>query len=257
SGERRLALGVALEGLEAAGRRTRHAGRLDRLGADNEERQPAAAFVVGGRPVRALEDDLLDPAVRRDLDRVPDRQGVVGDDVMRFVDAPVHGQLDVPGLRRRPRPRRLLLDGAHRVSLNSEWMTGLERVQAALALRVGDRPPVGAWGHTYKEDRSPADLAAATIDRARKCGWDFVKFQPRASSFAEAFGSEYTPSGHRLKGPVLVKEGVPDIESWRSVALVNPKALDDQVESIGIVARELGPSVPLIQTVFSPLTVAG
>jgi uroporphyrinogen decarboxylase len=136
-------------------------------------------------------------------------------------------------------------------------MTGRERVQAALALRVGDRPPVGAWGHTYKEEWSSTDLAAATVERARRFGWDFVKFQPRASSFAEAFGSEYRPSGHRLKGPVLVREGVPDVESWRDVALVNPKALDDQVESISIVARELGPGVPVIQTVFSPLTVAG
>jgi len=136
-------------------------------------------------------------------------------------------------------------------------MTGRERVEAALSLRVGDRPPVGAWGHTYKEEWSPTDLAAATVERARRFGWDFVKFQPRASSFAEAFGSEYRPSGHRLKGPILVKEGVPDVESWSKVAVVNPKALDDQVESIGIVARELGPDVPVIQTVFSPLTVAG
>jgi len=136
-------------------------------------------------------------------------------------------------------------------------MTGRERVEAALSLRVGDRPPVGAWGHTYNEEWSPTDLAAATVDRARRFGWDFVKFQPRASSFAEAFGSEYRPSGHRLKGPILVREGVPDVESWSKVAVVNPKALDDQVESIGIVARELGPDVPVIQTVFSPLTVAG
>jgi uroporphyrinogen decarboxylase len=41
------------------------------------------------------------------------------------------------------------------------------------------------------------------------------------------------------------------------VELVNPKALDDQVESIGIVARELGSDVPVIQTVFSPITVGG
>jgi uroporphyrinogen decarboxylase len=136
-------------------------------------------------------------------------------------------------------------------------MTGRERVEAALALRVADRPPVGAWGHTYREEWSPRDLAEVTIRRAREFGWDFVKFQPRASSFAEAFGSVYQPSGHRLKGPVLISAAVPNVDAWAGLRVVNPKALDDQVESIGIVARELGPDVPVIQTVFSPLTVAG
>jgi uroporphyrinogen decarboxylase len=136
-------------------------------------------------------------------------------------------------------------------------MDGRKRVEAALAMKVADRSPVGAWGHTYREEWSPADLAAVTVERARRFGWDFVKFQPRASCFAEAFGSVYKPAGHRLKGPVLVSTAVPDLESWRKVEVVNPKALDDQVESIGLVAGELGPGVPVIQTVFSPLTVAG
>jgi len=122
---------------------------------------------------------------------------------------------------------------------------------------VADRPPVGAWGHTYREEWSPESLAAITVERARQFGWDFVKFQPRASSFAEAFGSVYKQAGHRLKGPVLVSAAVPDLESWRTVQLVNRQALDDQVESIGMVVRELGPDVPVIQTVFSPITVGG
>ena len=136
-------------------------------------------------------------------------------------------------------------------------MTGRERVKAAIAMGVADRPPVGAWGHTYREEWSPQDLASITVERARQFGWDFVKFQPRASSFAEAFGSVYKAAGHRLKGPVLISAAVPDLESWGSVELVNPKVLDDQVESIGIVAKELGDDVPVIQTVFSPITVAG
>ena len=122
---------------------------------------------------------------------------------------------------------------------------------------VADRPPVGAWGHTYREEWSPEELARVTVDRARKFGWDFVKFQPRATCFAEAFGSVYKPAGHRLKGPVLVSTPVSDLDDWRTVSATNPQVLYDQAESIGIVARELGADVPVIQTVFSPITVAG
>jgi uroporphyrinogen decarboxylase len=136
-------------------------------------------------------------------------------------------------------------------------MNGRKRVEAAIALGVADRPPVGAWGHTYREEWSPQALADITVERARQFGWDFVKFQPRASSFAEAYGSVYRPAGHKFKGPVLVSEAVPDLESWSKVKLVNPKVFDEQVESIGMVARGLGPDVPVIQTVFSPITVAG
>ena len=136
-------------------------------------------------------------------------------------------------------------------------MDGRGRVEAALAMGVGDRPPVGAWGHTYREEWSPSELARVTVERARQFGWDVVKFQPRATCFAEAFGSVYKPAGHRLKGPVLVSTAVPDLEAWQSVAETNPKALLDQVESLGLVVDDLGSGVPVIQTVFSPLTVAG
>jgi len=87
-------------------------------------------------------------------------------------------------------------------------------------MEVADRPPVGAWGHTYREEWSPDDLAAITVERARRFGWDFVKFQPRASSFAEAFGSVYHPSGHRLRGPILIRPAVPDLDSWAAVQIV-------------------------------------
>ncbi len=136
-------------------------------------------------------------------------------------------------------------------------MDGRERVEAALAMGVADRPPVGAWGHTYREEWSPSDLAAVTVERARQFGWDFVKFQPRATCFAEAFGSVYKPAGHRMKGPIPISFGVPDLQAWRTLAATNPKVLHDQAESLGMVVRDLGPGVPVIQTVFSPLTVAG
>lgn len=142
-------------------------------------------------------------------------------------------------------------------SLNSIHMDGRRRVEAALAMTMADRPPVGAWGHTYCEEWSPEALASITVDRALRFGWDFVKFQPRATCFAEAFGSIYHRSGHRLHGPILIKSAVPDLDAWASLLLVNRQVLDDQVESLRLVVRKLGPSTPVIQTVFSPLTVGG
>ena len=175
---------------------------------------------------------------------------------MALVDAPVDGKPHRLGLSGGPQPSGVRLD-RHRVQLKLESMTGRDRVEAALAVDVADRPPVSAWGHTYREEWSPEELARVTVARARQFGWDFVKFQPRATCFAEAFGSVYKPAGHRLKGPVPVSIAVSDLDAWRGVSASNPKALLDQAESIGMVARELGPAVPVIQTVFSPLTVAG
>jgi len=177
--------------------------------------------------------------------------------VVRLVDLSIDRKSHWPGLGRRAEPCGFTFDVGHEVQLKLELVTGKERVEAALAMDVADRPPVGAWGHTYHEEWSPEALAAITVERARRFGWDLVKFQPRASCFAEAFGSVYHPSGHRLRAPILIKPAVPDLESWSSVELVNPKALDDQVESIAMVARELGPDIPVIQTVFSPITVGG
>jgi uroporphyrinogen decarboxylase len=130
------------------------------------------------------------------------------------------------------------------------------RVEAAIAAGPVDRPPIGAWGHTYKEEWSPEELARVTVERARKYGWDFIKFQPRATCFAEAFGGRWHPAGHRLKGPVMDEAPIDSLEDWNSLRLVNPKALDDQVAAIAMVARELGDRVPVIQTVFSPISVA-
>lgn len=94
-----------------------------------------------------------------------------------------------------------------------------------------------------------------TVDRARRLGWDFVKFQPRASFFSEAFGNRYEPSGHRLRAPVLLHAAVPDLDSWAGLRLVNGDVLDEQARALGLVVEQLGPDVPVLQTVFSPITV--
>jgi uroporphyrinogen decarboxylase len=138
-------------------------------------------------------------------------------------------------------------------------MDSVTRIKAALALEKPDRPPFTWWGHTFVEEWAPDTLAAVTVDRARRHGWDFVKLQPRASSFAEAYGSEYRPSGSAREAPVLVRPAVQTLEDWERLPEVDAAhpAFADQVEALRLVVGELTTDTPVLQTVFSPLTVAG
>ena len=135
-------------------------------------------------------------------------------------------------------------------------MDSRARVEATLVGGNVDRPAGGAWGHRYRDEWSPERLAQVTVERARRFEWDFVKFQPRATFFAEAFGARYRPAGHSLRAPVTDEPRVEVLEDWPGLRMVNPQVMDDQVRALELVVEGLGDRVPVLQTVFSPLSVA-
>ena len=126
--------------------------------------------------------------------------------------------------------------------------TGRERVSAALALDMADRPPTSAWGHTYDLEWDVAKLAASTVAIARQNQFDFVKLQVRATCFAEAFGGAYEPSGSPEIEPLLKSAGATSLEAWRQIAegAHDPAPLADQVRVLHRVAETLGAGVPVI-----------
>jgi len=129
-----------------------------------------------------------------------------------------------------------------------------ERVEAAISLDIADRPPVGVWGHDYLREWSPRDLADAHIRAQRRLGWDFVKFQPRATCLGAAFGSEFRPSGDPHQFPVLVRPGVQDPADLGLIGAVAATVapLADQVKGVELVAAAVSPDVPVLQTVSVP-----
>ena len=97
-------------------------------------------------------------------------------------------------------------------------------MEAALKGGRVDRPPAAAWGHTYREEWSPAALARVTAQRQARYGWDFVKFQPRASSFAEAFGAVYKSSNHALRAPKETAHPIHGYKDWPSIGPADASA---------------------------------
>ena len=127
-----------------------------------------------------------------------------------------------------------------------------ERVEAAL-----DRVPVSAWGHLLPAETSTDTLAQATITFAKEYDWDWVKVNPRASYFAEAWGSEFDLKDYHGVLPRFVRNRHDPFDPG-SLKPVGPevKVWADHISALKTIRQGL-PGVPFVQTVFSPASVLG
>ncbi len=138
-------------------------------------------------------------------------------------------------------------------------MTKRERVATALAGGEVDRAPVSFWGHDYLREWTPAGLAEATLERFHQYDWDFVKVNPRATYYAEAWGSRYRPSGDAAHGPVNVDYVLKTARDLDRMAPLDVQEgpFSEQLAALRLIGEGLAGKAPFIQTVFSPLAVVG
>ena len=140
----------------------------------------------------------------------------------------------------------------------SSQMTKRERMRAAIAFETVDRVPVSFWGHFASDPHRAEELAAATIAFQRAFDWDFVKMMPSGMYLPEALGCELTAAA----GPGAVNDLAESIvrrpADWASLPVLDPREgwLAEHVRSIQLVREALGPDVPILETLFSPLTIA-
>jgi len=132
-------------------------------------------------------------------------------------------------------------------------MTKTERVYTALKAEEVDRVPVSAWWHDFAREWSAKDLAETTLEQYRKYDWDFIKVNPRASYFGEAFGARYAQREGRQ--PDLVEPGVSSPEHLRRIQSQDGTSgvWAEQLEALRLIAAGLDGEAPFIQTIFSPL----
>ena len=136
--------------------------------------------------------------------------------------------------------------------------TKRERIAAVLAGDRADRVPVAFWRHWPGDDQDAAALAAVTVAFHRRYDWDFTKVTPSSSYCVEDWGAETRYAGIPLGEREYLRRVVSERTDWLTLRPLEPTegALGRQLDTIRRVRAELGPDVPLVMTVFSPLTVA-
>ena len=138
-----------------------------------------------------------------------------------------------------------------------QTMSHRERIEKALAFEETDRLPFGFWWHFPNQDRAPRRLAQLSLELQRKLDLDFIKFSPYGLFSVVDWGVVLDIPGGKLP-PVQAEYPVKKPEDWRSLRRFRGTEGEYLVvlEAQRIALSEMRQHVPLIQTVFSPLTTA-
>ncbi|SES30602.1 uroporphyrinogen decarboxylase family protein [Psychrobacillus sp. OK032] len=136
-----------------------------------------------------------------------------------------------------------------------QW-TKKDRFNAILSGEQADRPIVIGWRHFIEVENRPLMSAKAQVAFTNKFDWDIVKFTPRATYYSEVWGNEYDYNDYEAIVPRMIKPAVQSVEDLWKIDERNGSAvpLAEQIEAIRSI-KELEPERPIVQTVFSPLSV--
>jgi uroporphyrinogen decarboxylase len=122
-----------------------------------------------------------------------------------------------------------------------------------------DRPPVALWRHFPVDDQNPKTLATATLDFQHHYDFDLVKVTPASSFAIKDWGAEDIWEGSVEGTRRYTQHVVQKPQDWEHLPTLDPlKAphLSGQISCLRRIRADLGPEIPLLQTVFSPLAQA-
>jgi uroporphyrinogen decarboxylase len=137
-------------------------------------------------------------------------------------------------------------------------VTKRERLDAALAGDVADRPPVALWRHFPVDDQDPVALAKATALFQKRYDFDFIKVSPASSFCLKDWGVDDAWRGNTEGTRDYTQRVVHEAGDWKTLSALNPTdgSLGNQLHCLKLLREEVGAEVPIIQTVFSPLAQA-
>lgn len=139
-------------------------------------------------------------------------------------------------------------------------LSPLERMQACLKDDPAlDRPPVALWRHFPMDDQHPDTLAAATLDFQRHYAFDLVKVTPASSFSIKDWGAEDVWEGSIEGTRRYTRHVIQKPQDWERLPVLDPLQaphLSGQLSCLRQIRSAIGPNIPLLQTIFSPLAQA-
>ena len=137
-------------------------------------------------------------------------------------------------------------------------MNHRQRMENCLAGAPVDRVPVALWRHFPVDDQTPDGLAAAVVDFQKRYDFDFVKVTPASSYCLRDWGVEDVWQGAAEGTRQYTTRRIHTPDDWARLPVLDPTqgALGYQLKCLRLITAELGPDVPVIQTIFNPLSQA-
>ena len=133
-----------------------------------------------------------------------------------------------------------------------------ERLEAAIAKDVADRPPLALWRHFPVDDQMPDALAESTALYQERYDFDFVKVTPASSFCLLDWGIEDAWNGNPEGTRDYTQRVIDEPSGWLELEVLDPQqgALGKQLRALELLREGFGEAQPMIQTIFSPLSQA-
>lgn len=136
-------------------------------------------------------------------------------------------------------------------------MTKAERISRAMERKAVDRPPVSFWRHFPDVDEDPFALAEALLAFQASYDLDFIKVMPTGAYCVEDWGCQVAYRGSLDGSRVCIDHAVKQPDDWTRVCVLDPEqgTLGRELTCLREVVKGRRDDAPVLQTVFSPLTI--
>ncbi len=134
-----------------------------------------------------------------------------------------------------------------------------DRIEAALAGRVADRPPVSFWRHWPGDDQAAETHAEVTLGYQQQFDWDFIKVTTSGTAFhLEDWGVKTQAAANNKGSREIIFNPFNGLADWGRL-----KPLDvtqgthgEHLRCLQMISKEVGDEIPFLFSVFSPSTLA-